>query len=64
MHDSRAGWRWEKLKHKVKDVGAVVMYDLRASGSGSKVKCKLKYTRAVVMYDSRTGWRWDVKVKK
>ena len=64
MHDSRAEWRWEKLKHKVKDVGAVVMYDLRASGSGSKVKCKLKYTRAVVMYDSRTGWRWDVKVKK
>ena len=64
MHDSRAGWRWEKLKHEVKHVGAVVMYDLRASGSGSKVKCKLKYTRAVVMYDSRTGWRWDVKVKK
>ena len=64
MHDSRAGWRWGKLKHKVKDVGAVVMYDLRASGSGSKVKYKLKYTRAVVMYDSRTGWRWDVKVKK
>ena len=53
-----------KLKHEVKHVGTVVMYDLRASGSGSKVKCKLKYTRAVVMYDSRTGWRWDVKVKK
>ena len=44
-----------KLKHKVKQIGAVLTHVQEPREGGIKLKYKVKQTRSVVMYESRAG---------